>query len=77
MVPDGPAAEAGLLSDSVLPPGEAHRHVGQCGMCPSVGAARGSTGGAGAQCFPLQEGLNLVPLKDIGVKKKQKTCIKD
>lgn len=59
MVPDSPAAEAGLLSDTMLPPGEAHRNVGQCGVCPAVGAARWGAGGAGTQCFPLQEGLNL------------------
>lgn len=58
MVPDSSAAEAGLLSDTVLPPGEAHRHVGQCGVCPSVGAAGWGAGGAGTQCFPLQEGLS-------------------
>lgn len=58
MVPGSPAAEAGFLSDTVLPPGEAHRHVGQCGVCPSLGAAGWGAGGAGTQCFPLQEGLN-------------------
>lgn len=58
MVPDGSAAEAGLLSDTVLPPGEAGRHVGQRGVCPPVGAAGWGAGGAGTQCFPLQEGLN-------------------
>lgn len=58
MVPDSTAAEAGLLLDSVLPSGETHRNVDQCGVCPSVGAAGWSSGGAGTQCFPLQEGLN-------------------
>lgn len=58
MVPDGPAAEAGLLPDTVLPPGELHGHVGQCGVCPFVGAAGWGAGRAGTQRFPLQEGLN-------------------
>lgn len=58
MVPGSPAAEAGLLCDTVLPPGEVHGHMGECGVCPSVGAAGRSAGGTGTQCFPLQEGLN-------------------
>lgn len=62
MVPDSPATEAGLLSDTVFPPREAHRHVGQCGVCPSMGAAGWGTGGAGTQCFPLQKGLNQITI---------------
>lgn len=58
MVLDSTAAEAGLLSNTVLPPGEAYRHLDQCGVCPSVGAAGWGTGGAGTQCFSLQEGLS-------------------
>lgn len=58
VVLDSPVAETGLLSDSMLTPREAHRNVGQLGVCPSVGAAGWGTGGAGTQCFPLQEGLN-------------------
>lgn len=47
MVPGCSAAQAGLLSHAVLPPGEAGRHVAQCGVCPAVGAAGWGTGGTG------------------------------
>lgn len=57
VVPDSSTPEGGFLSDTVLPPGEAHWHMGQCGVCPSVGAAGWGAGGAGIQRFPLQEGL--------------------
>lgn len=57
VVPDGFTPEGGFLSNTVLPPGEAHWHVGQCGVYPSVGAAGWGAGGAGTQRFPLQEGL--------------------
>lgn len=64
MVPGGPAAEAGLLSHPVLPPGETHRPVGECGVRPSVGSAGRCTGGAGAQRFPPPQGLSIMPLMD-------------
>lgn len=64
MVSDGAAPEAGLLPDPVLPPGEARRHVGQCGVCPPVGAAGWGTGGTGTKCFPLQKGLIHLTLQD-------------
>lgn len=47
MVPGCIAPEVGLLSDAVLPPGEARRDVGQCGVCPPVGTAGWGTGGTG------------------------------
>lgn len=53
VVPNSPAAKAGLLSDSVLPHGGAHKSVDQCGLHPSVGAAGWSTDRAGLQRLPL------------------------
>lgn len=63
MVHDSAAAEAGLLSDAVFPSGEAHRHAGQCGVCPPLGVVVWGPGGARTKCFSLQKGLNCITLQ--------------
>lgn len=55
VVPDCTTAKASLLSDSLLPTGEAYGHMDQCGVRPTLGTAGRGTCWAGAQCFPLQE----------------------
>lgn len=52
-----PAAEAGLLPLLVLAAGGAHGHVGERGVRAALGTAGRRAGGAGAQCFPIQERL--------------------
>lgn len=52
LVPDGHAAQAGLLPDAVRQAGEAGRRQADLRVHPAVDHAAGSAGGAGAQHLP-------------------------